>query len=212
MVTVRSIRGDWMKVVAKNVWPQKSSHDRIEEMAKALKISRRSCYAYVAEERRVPEEVEQRFIGLFGEIPEDGWRTLDLYRFRSPAEKKKPKPVGKRGGGMTKEKYAALQGDWIERAIRASSILSQDLLGHVLGWEENPITYGQLTMIEQDLDEQEARLRHPSNFDVKAMSEDVVAVCKACGLVGAIDASVCEVNGLIFRVTCRTNSYEIKEQ
>jgi len=209
--TVRSIRGDWMKVVAKNTWPHKSSQGRIEELAKALKISRRSCYAYVAEERRVPEDVEQRFIALFGEIAEDGWRTLDLYRFRTPAEKKAKVAPKKRGGGMSKEKYAELQGEWIERAIRASSILSQDLLGHVLGWEENPITFGQLAMIEDGLDEEEARRRHPNNFDVKAMSDDIVGLCKACGLIGAIDASVKEVNGLIFEVTCRSDSYKVSE-
>jgi len=207
--TVRSIRGDWMKVVAKNTWPHKSSQGRIEELAKALKISRRSCYAYVAEERRVPEEVEQRFISLFGEIADDGWRTLDLYRFRTPAERKVKKPAKK--PGVTKERYAAIQGEWIERATKIASILSEDLLGHVLAWEEHPITYGQIAMIEEGLDEQEARRRHPNNFDGKAMTEDVVAVCKACGLIGAIDASVKEVNGLVFEVTCRTDSYKVSE-
>ncbi len=48
-------------------------------------------------------------------------------------------------------------------------------------------------------------------FDVKAMADDVVAVCKACGLIGAIDAQIKEVNGMVFRVTCRTNSYKISE-
>lgn len=209
MFTVRSIRGDWMKTVAKNTWPHKSSQGRIEELAKALKISRRSCYAYVAEERRVPEEVEQRFISLFGEIADDGWRTLDLYRFRTPAERKVKKPAKK--PGLTKERYAAIQGEWIERATKISSILSEDLLGHVLAWEENPITYGQIAMIEEGLDEEEARRRHPNNFDLKAMAEDVVAVCKACGLIGAIDASVKEINGLVFEVTCRTDSYKVSE-
>ena len=88
MFTVRSIRGDWMKVVAKNAFPERSSRGRIEALAEALKISRRSCYAYVAEERRVPEDVEQRFIALFGDVADDGWRTIDLYRFRTPAKDK----------------------------------------------------------------------------------------------------------------------------
>jgi len=51
-----------MRIVAKHAFPQKSTRGRIEALAEALKISRRSCYAYVAEERRVPEDVEQRFI------------------------------------------------------------------------------------------------------------------------------------------------------
>ena len=207
MFTVRSIRGDWMRVVAKNAFPHKSTRGRIEALAEALKISRRSCYAYVAEERRVPEDVEARFIGLFGDIPEDGWRTVDLYRIRTIAERKTKKD---RKPGMNRAKAAELKGDWVERAIRSSSILSQDILGHVLGWETNQMTYGQIAMIEDGLDEQEARAKHPNNFDVLAMSDDIVAECKACDLIGAIDAGDKTVNGLVFRVSCRTNSYKVE--
>lgn len=206
MFTVRSIRGDWMRTVAKNAFPQKSTRGRIEALAEALKISRRSAYAYVAEERRVPEDVEQRFIQLFGEVAEDGWRTVDLYRIRTVQEPKKTaRPA------ISREKSVEGRLTWIDQAIRTSSILSQDLLGHVVGWERNSITYGQIAMIEEGLDEQEARAKHPNNFDVKAMADDVVAVCKACGLIGGIDAQLKEVNGLVFRVTCRTNSYKINE-
>ncbi len=206
MFTVRSIRGDWMRIVAKHAFPQKSTRGRIEALAEALKISRRSAYAYVAEERRVPEDVEQRFINLFGEVAEDGWRTVDLYRIRTVQETKKaPRPA------ISREKTVEGRLTWIDQAMRSSSILSQDLLGHVLGWERNNITYGQIAMVEDGLDEQEARAKHPNNFDGKAMADDVVAVCKACGLIGAIDAQLKEVNGMVFRVTCRTNSYKISE-
>ncbi len=206
MFTVRSIRGDWMRIVAKHAFPHKSTRGRIEALAEALKISRRSAYAYVAEERRVPEDVEQRFINLFGEVAEDGWRTVDLYRIRTVQETKKaPRPA------ISREKTVEGRLTWIDQAMRSSSILSQDLLGHVLGWERNNITYGQIAMVEDGLDEQEARAKHPNNFDVKAMADDVVAVCKACGLIGAIDAQIKEVNGMVFRVTCRTNSYKISE-
>jgi plasmid maintenance system antidote protein VapI len=195
-----------MRIVAKHAFPQKSTRGRIEALAEALKISRRSAYAYVAEERRVPEDVEQRFINLFGEVAEDGWRTVDLYRIRTVQETKKaPRPA------ISREKTVEGRLTWIDQAMRSSSILSQDLLGHVLGWERNNITYGQIAMVEDGLDEQEARAKHPNNFDVKAMADDVVAVCKACGLIGAIDAQIKEVNGMVFRVTCRTNSYKISE-
>jgi hypothetical protein len=197
-----------MRIVAKHAFPQKSTRGRIEALAEALKISRRSAYAYVAEERRVPEDVEQRFINLFGEVAEDGWRTVDLYRIRTVQEnktKKTPRPA------ISREKTVEGRLTWIDQAMRSSSILSQDLLGHVLGWERNNITYGQIAMVEDGLDEQEARAKHPNNFDVKAMADDVVAVCKACGLIGAIDAQLKEVNGMVFRVTCRTNSYKISE-
>jgi hypothetical protein len=195
-----------MRIVAKHAFPQKSTRGRIEALAEALKISRRSCYAYVAEERRVPEDVEQRFINLFGEVAEDGWRTVDLYRIRTVQETKKaPRPA------ISREKTVEGRLTWIDQAMRSSSILSQDLLGHILGWERNNITYGQIAMVEDGLDEQEARAKHPNNFDGKAMADDVVAVCKACGLIGAIDAQLKEVNGMVFRVTCRTNSYKISE-
>jgi hypothetical protein len=195
-----------MRIVAKHAFPQKSTRGRIEALAEALKISRRSAYAYVAEERRVPEDVEQRFINLFGEVAEDGWRTVDLYRIRTVQETKKaPRPT------ISREKTVEGRLTWIDQAMRSSSILSQDLLGHVLGWERNNITYGQIAMVEDGLDEQEARAKHPNNFDGKAMADDVVAVCKACGLIGAIDAQLKEVNGMVFRVTCRTNSYKISE-
>lgn len=209
MITVRSIRGDWMRTVAKNAWPTKTTRARIEALAEALEISRRSCYAYVADERRVPEEVERKFIALFGEVADDGWRTIELYRLRSKEERAKKAPKAR--GGLTKAQAATAKSEWLESAIRASSILSQDVLGHVLGWENNPITYGQVAMIEQGLDEEEARRKHPNNFDVPAVSDDVVAICKACDLIGAVDTSVKEVNGLVFRVTCRTNSYRVNE-
>jgi hypothetical protein len=195
-----------MRIVAKHAFPHKSTRGRIEALAEALKISRRSAYAYVAEERRVPEDVEQRFISLFGEVAEDGWRTVDLYRIRTVQETKKaPRPT------ISREKTVEGRLTWIDQAMRSSSILSQDLLGHILGWERNNITYGQIAMVEDGLDEQEARAKHPNNFDGKAMADDVVAVCKACGLIGAIDAQLKEVNGMVFRVTCRTNSYKISE-
>lgn len=208
MQTVRSIRGDWMRLVAKHAFPTQSTRGRIESLADALKISRRSCYAYVAEERRVPEDIEQRFIARFGEVPEDGWRSVDLYRIRSLAEKRERKV---RRPAMTKEKAAEIRGEWLERAQQIVTVLAEDLLGHCVAWETNPITYGQLAMLEEDLDEQEARRKHPNNFDLPAMAEDVVATCKACDLIGALDASVKEVNGMLFNVTCRSYSYRVSE-
>ena len=82
MKTVRSISGAWLKTIAKNAFPSKPHAGRVKALAEALQISARSCYAYVAEERRVPEEVEQRFITLFGKVAEDGWRTIEMQRPR----------------------------------------------------------------------------------------------------------------------------------
>ena len=102
MRTVRSIRGDWMRIIARHAFPRKTPRGRIEALADALEISRRSCYAYVAEERRVPEEIEQRFIGLFGAVAEDGWRTIEMLR---PHTNKAKKKRDTKPRGMSKERY-----------------------------------------------------------------------------------------------------------
>ena len=92
-------------------------------------------------------------------------------------------------------------------AAQASQVDAQLL---ALEWEQNQLTIGQTAMLEESLDEQEARAKYPHNFDTLAMSEDWVAICKSCGLIGAVDDSAREVNGLVFRVTCRSDSYRVQ--
>jgi len=41
------------------------------------------------------------------------------------------------------------------------------------------------------------------------VSEDWLALCKVCGMVGAVDDKVKEVNGLVFNVTCETYSHRV---
>ena len=207
MPTLRSIRGAWMRVVAKQAFPFKGPRGRIEALADALEISRRSCYAYVGEERRVPEDVEQRFIALFGPVAEDGWRMVEVKHTRS----RKPKPP-KGKPGQTKEIAKARKDGWRDAAINASTILAQDVLGHFIRWEQNPLTIGQLAMLEDGLDEQEALAKYPKNFYALAADEDWVAKCTICELIGAVDDREKEVNGLLFRVTCKTNSYRVTEE
>ena len=207
--TVRSISGAWMKVIAKHAFPERSPRGRIESLATTLQISRRSCYAYVAEERRVPEDVERRFIALFGEPTDDAWRTVELQRPRKPKKRRKMEET-RRLRGITKEMAAATRAELSLKLRTLSGKLSEDGLGHVLEWEQNQLTIGQTAMLEESLDEQEARAKYPHNFDTLAMSEDWVAICKSCGLIGAVDESAREVNGLVFRVTCRSDSYRVQ--
>jgi len=202
--TVRSISGAWLKTIAKNAFPSKPPAGRIEALAVALEISRRSCYAYVAEERRVPEDVELRFIGLFGKVAEDGWRTIEMQRPRYERKQKE-----ERVPGLSKVQAEEIRTDWRSRAIRSSSILAQDVLGHALDWEQNPMTIGRLRMIDERLDEEEARIKYPQGFDALAVSEDWLALCKVCGMVGAVDDKMKEVNGLVFNVTCETYSHRV---
>lgn len=204
MKTVRSISGAWLKTIAKNAFPSKSHAGRVKALAEALQISARSCYAYVAEERRMPEAVEMRFIGLFGNVAEDGWRVVEMKR---PSYKREPEVLIDKK--PTVEEAQHERTTWREGAIRQSSILAQDVLGHALDWEQNPMTQGRLRMIDHRLDEQEARLKYPHGFDTLVVSEDWLALCKVCGMVGAVDDKVKEVNGLVFNVTCETFSHRV---
>jgi hypothetical protein len=67
-------------------------------------------------------------------------------------------------------------------------------------------------MLEDGLDEQEALAKYPKNYYALAADEDWVAQCNICELIGAVDDREKEVNGLLFRVTCKTNSYKITEE
>lgn len=210
MTTVRSITGAWLRTVAKNAFPTKTPRGRVEALADALEISRRSCYAYVAEERRVPEEVEQRFISLFGPVADDGWRLIEMQRpHRKKEHKKLTQRAMRRLGGQTKERVEFNRSNWRGSAMHNATILSQDSLGHAIRWEQNTVTVGQCVMVEERLDEEEARKKYPHNFDSLAMPHDWVAVCQLCGLVGAVYADVKEVQGLVFSVSCGTYSYKV---
>lgn len=210
MTTVRSITGAWLRTVAKNAFPTKTPRGRVEALADALEISRRSCYAYVAEERRVPEEVEQRFTALFGPVADDGWRLIEMQRpHRVREHKKLSKGTVKRLGGQTKEHVEFNRAGWRGAAMHNASVLAQESLGHALRWEQNSITIGQCVMVEENLDEQEARQKYPQNFDALAVDQDWLAICQLCGLVGGVDDKLKEVNGMLFRVSCGTDSYKV---
>jgi len=209
MKTVRSITGAWMKVVARNAFPYKRPRGRIEALADALQIRSRTCYAYISEERRVPEDIEQRFIALFGPVAEDGYRAVEIKyarkrnAYNSQADGKErvaPKILRTRREG------------WREGAMNAVTVLAQDSLGHIIRWKQNPLTIGQLAMLEHALDEEEAMRKYPKNFYTLAADEDWVATCNLCPLIGAIDDRERTVNGLLFRVTCGSESYKITEE
>jgi hypothetical protein len=209
MRTVRSISGAWMKTVARNAFPFKRPRGRIEALADALEIRSRTCYAYISEERRVPEDIEQRFIALFWPIAEDGYRTVEIkYARNRSAYKSKPDGETRIPPQMAKSRREG----WRETAINTVTILAQDTLGHIIRWEQNPLTVGQLAMLEHDLDEEEAMRKYPKNFYTLAADEDWVATCNLCPLIGAIDDRDRTINGLLFRVTCGSESYKIREE
>lgn len=209
MKTVRSITGAWMKIVARNAFPYKRPRARIEALADALQIRSRTCYAYISEERRVPEDIEQRFIALFGPVAEDGYRTVEI-KYARNRNAYKPQADGKER--TAPQMLRTRREGWREGAINAVTVLAQDSLGHIIRWQQNPLTVGQLAMLEHDLDEEEAMRKYPKNFYTLAADEDWVATCNLCDLIGAVDDRDRTVNGLLFRVTCGSESYKIKEQ
>lgn len=206
MEKVRSISGDWMRITARQAYPGFAPRVQIEKLAEDLGISRRSAYAYVSEERRVPEGIEERFIRRFGEPAPDAWREVTLYAHStSPNVKRSAKKPGPVPGAL-----AAYRDNWRINAQNHARALAEGALGHRLtDWWQNELTNGQVAMIEHNLDEEEARERYPYGFEALAVSDDWAVECRICGLVGAVDDRLQEVNGMVFRVTCGTNSHKV---
>jgi len=211
MVKVRSISGDWIRLIARQQYPTMKGRSKYEAMAEVLGCSVRSLYAYIADDRRVPENVEVRFIEAYGEPAPDAWRDIELYQIHRTDQKsnpaKKPKP---RKPGRDSAEMAAYVENWRLNAQVQARNLAQNALGHRLGefWQ-NPVTRGQLMQIEKRLSPEEALDRYPNAYYELVTSHDWVVECQICGLLGGVDTSVEEVNGLVFRVTCGTGSYRV---
>ena len=81
MIEVRSIKGSVLLAAADakhGVFRKRT--DRVIALADALEISKRSCWAYIYEERRIPNRVAARFVMHYGEVPENGWREIQMER------------------------------------------------------------------------------------------------------------------------------------
>jgi hypothetical protein len=207
MKEIRSISGDWLRLTAKHSYPKTRSREQVRRMAQDLNISLRSCYAYIAEERRVPEQVEQRFIALFGEPAEDAWRSIELTR---PGRKVKNETPRKKSVPNT-QAMTAYRDNWRLNAQEHARALAEGALSHRLGnFIQSPVTRGQAMAIAEGLDPDEALAKHPDGYyEQLEMPEDWVVECTLCGLLGAVDDKVQEVNGLVFNVTCETYSHRV---
>lgn len=211
MIKVRSISGDWIRLVARQQYPTLKGRAKYEAMAEVLGCSVRSLYAYVADSRRVPEPIERRFIEAYGEPAPDAWREIELYQVRRIEEERDPADEPEpRKPGRNAEEIAAYVENWrLNTQVQARN-LAQIALNHRLGefWQ-NPITRGQLLQTEKGLDHEEALARYPQSFYELVTPHDWVVECQICGLLGSVDTSAQEVNGLVFRVTCGTESYKV---
>ena len=89
MIQVRSIKGSVLLAAADakhGVFRKRT--DRVMALADGLHISQRTCWAYIREERRVPARIAARFSMFYGEVPEDGWRALEMKRdYPSPRKR-----------------------------------------------------------------------------------------------------------------------------
>ena len=207
MKEIRSISGDWLRLTAKHSYPKTRSREQVRRMAQDLNISLRSCYAYIAEERRVPEQVEQRFIRLFGEPAQDAWRSIELTR---PGRKTVNDPPRKKPVANT-QAMTAYRDNWRLNAQEHARALAEGALSHRLGnFVQSPVTRGQAVAIAEGLDPDEALARHPDGYyEQLETPEDWVVECTLCGLLGSVDDKVQEVNGLVFNISCGTGSYKV---
>jgi hypothetical protein len=207
MKEIRSISGDWLRLTAKHSYPKTRSREQVRRLAQDLDISLRSCYAYIAEERRVPELVEQRFIALFGEPAEDAWRSIEFTR---PGRKVKNETPRKKSVPNT-QAMTAYRDNWRLNAQEHARALAEGALSHRLGnFIQSPVTRGQAMAIAEGLDPDEALAKHPDGYyEQLETPEDWVVECTLCGLLGSVDDKVQEINGLVFSISCGTGSYKV---
>jgi hypothetical protein len=173
---IRSINGAHLKSILAKNYPSLYTI-ALPRLARDLGISKRTLYAYIQEERRVPESVEERIIELFGEVPASGWRvvTADFIR----RDQREPIAITTQPASALPLEVEA-NADWTEIAKASVQAVAVRLHGHDLGeWIGNPETPG-----------------------ADGNSLDLVAECRRCGMLVAIDAGLQEVNGFAWTAFC----------
>jgi hypothetical protein len=179
VIHIRSVNGAYLKHILSLNYPQLYSV-AIPQMARELGIGKRTLYGYIQEERRVPEYIEERIINLWGEIPPTGWRTVEvkhLHTMKPPAELDLPE-------AQAIDLEVSADANWVEIAQASVTAVATKLHGHDLGdWEGNS-----------------------EMLDADGNSLDLVAECKKCRMLVAIDAGLREVNGFAWRAFCGSNN------
>ena len=179
MIQIRSVNGAHLKHILSLNYPTLHAV-AIPQMARALGISKRTLYAYIQEERRVPEYVEERIIKLWGEIPAGGWRTIEALKPHTITPP--PDPHLPQAQAIDLEVSADV--DWTQIAQASVIAVAEKLHGHTMGeWAG-----------------------HPDMLDVDGKPLDLVVECRRCGMLVAIDAGLREVNGFAWRAFCGSNN------
>lgn len=179
MIQIRSVNGAHLKRILSVNYPSLYAV-AIPQMARALGISKRTLYAYIQEERRVPEYIEERIINLWGEIPPSGWRGVEvkhLHTTKPPADPHLPQ-------AQAIDLEVSVDANWTEIAQASVIAVAEKLHGHTMGeWAG-----------------------HPDMLDVDGKPLDLVVECRRCGMLVAIDAGLREVNGFAWRAFCGSNN------
>jgi plasmid maintenance system antidote protein VapI len=179
VIQVRSVNGAHLKRILSVNYPRLYSV-AIPQMARALGISKRTLYAYIQEERRVPEYVEERIINLYGEIPETGWRTVEARGLHTIT----PPEAVEAAQAQALELSVSADANWVEIAQASVLAVAEKLHGHKMGeWVGNP-----------------------EMLDVDGNPLDLVTECQKCGMLVAIDAGLKEVNGFAWRAFCGSDN------
>lgn len=179
MIKVRSINGAHLRRVLAINYPALYSV-AIPQMARALGISKRTLYAYIQEERRVPEYVEERIINLFGEIPPSAWREVEARGIHTVI----PTPAPELPQAQALDLTISADPNWVEIAQASVIAVAERLHGHTMGeW-----------------------VGHPEVLDKDGNPLDLVTECRRCGMLVAIDAGLREVNGFAWRAFCGSDN------
>jgi hypothetical protein len=175
VIQIRSVSGAHLKHILSVNYPSLYT-TALPQMARDLDISRRTLYAYIQEERRVPEYVEARIIQRWGNIPPSGWRTIvakHIHTNRAGTEKELPP-------SHSIDLSVSTDATWTEIAKASVIVVAERLHGHSIGeWAGNP------EMLDKD-----------------GKEIDLVAECRRCGMLVSIDAGLREINGFAWRAYC----------
>ena len=179
MIQIRSVNGAHLKHILSLNYPTLHAV-AIPQMARALGISKRTLYAYIQEERRVPEYVEERIISLWGEIPSVGWRVVESLKPHTIT----PPPDPHLPEAQAIDLDVSADANWTQIAQASVTAVAERLHGHAMGeW-----------------------VGHPEMLDVDGKPLDLVVECRRCGMIVAIDAGLREVNGFAWRAFCGSNN------
>jgi hypothetical protein len=176
MTKVESLTGGYLTELANTHYPYQVGKRiaQYEAMAARIGISKRALVCYMSEERRVPQQVEDQVIALWGEPPKGAWRTVTIRGNARRDDKKTIQP--RKPLAEPFWKVETYDGEWRKLAQLSVAEIATKLQRHKMGdW-----------------------IRHQDND----MDYDWVSECTSCEALAALDESAREISGMALRVGC----------